>query len=251
MLTENKFSKYLLYAVGEIFLVVIGILIALNINNWNTDQQLRKEEVKYLQKLKVDLQADLQNLDAFIIARNEKVSSALALLEMPMPDNEEAEFKLDNLINSLFHWKEYAPRTNTLQELTSSAKLSILQNDSIKTLLLDIEAKNLLESTGNEHMKREFHKYLYDRHTVLRELSPTMDTRATTIAMRPVRNTLITPEQLLILNKQSEAFLTDLTVRNGLKLAALNNAHLAGMYKILILETERLIGFIDEDLKEK
>ncbi|AGC78091.1 hypothetical protein DDD_2964 [Nonlabens dokdonensis DSW-6] len=36
MLTENKFSKYLLYAIGEIVLVVIGILIALYINNWNS-----------------------------------------------------------------------------------------------------------------------------------------------------------------------------------------------------------------------
>jgi hypothetical protein len=40
ILTENKFSKYFLYAIGEIILVVIGILIALRINNWN---ELRKE----------------------------------------------------------------------------------------------------------------------------------------------------------------------------------------------------------------
>ena len=39
LLTENKFSKYLLYAIGEIFLVVIGILIALQINNWNERQK--------------------------------------------------------------------------------------------------------------------------------------------------------------------------------------------------------------------
>ena len=39
MLTQNKFSKYLLYAIGEIILVVIGILIALSINNWNEKQK--------------------------------------------------------------------------------------------------------------------------------------------------------------------------------------------------------------------
>ena len=40
LLTENKFSKYLLYAIGEIILVVIGILIALQINNWNEGRKL-------------------------------------------------------------------------------------------------------------------------------------------------------------------------------------------------------------------
>jgi len=42
MLTENKFNKYLLYAMGEIILVVIGILIALSINNWNENRKINK-----------------------------------------------------------------------------------------------------------------------------------------------------------------------------------------------------------------
>jgi hypothetical protein len=44
MISQNKFSKYLLYAIGEIILVVIGILIALNINNWNESNKLIKRE---------------------------------------------------------------------------------------------------------------------------------------------------------------------------------------------------------------
>ena len=43
LLTENKFSKYLIYALGEIVLVVIGILIALQINNWNQSKQEQKQ----------------------------------------------------------------------------------------------------------------------------------------------------------------------------------------------------------------
>ncbi|WP_455170525.1 DUF6090 family protein [Aegicerativicinus sediminis] len=52
---ENKTSKYFKYAVGEIILVVIGILIALQINNWNENRKLRKTEVKLLSELKDDL----------------------------------------------------------------------------------------------------------------------------------------------------------------------------------------------------
>jgi hypothetical protein len=56
LLTENKFSKYLLYAIGEIILVVIGILIALQINNWNIYQNDRIKEKKILHELVVNLE---------------------------------------------------------------------------------------------------------------------------------------------------------------------------------------------------
>ena len=48
LLTENKFSKYLIYAIGEIILVVIGILIALQINNWNEEKQNQNLETHFI-----------------------------------------------------------------------------------------------------------------------------------------------------------------------------------------------------------
>jgi len=62
MLTENKFSKYLIYAVGEIILVVIGILIALQINNLNQAKKDRDYEVKMLSEIEKGLRLDLSNL---------------------------------------------------------------------------------------------------------------------------------------------------------------------------------------------
>ena len=55
LLTENKFTKYLIYAIGEIVLVVIGILIALQINNWNETRQIKKVEQEILYVLLEDL----------------------------------------------------------------------------------------------------------------------------------------------------------------------------------------------------
>ena len=57
-MTENKFSKYFLYAIGEIFLVVVGILIALQINNWNEGRKTAVHENSVLSKLVKDLRAD-------------------------------------------------------------------------------------------------------------------------------------------------------------------------------------------------
>ena len=58
LLTENKFSKYLLYAVGEILLVVIGILIALQINNWNENKKIESKRQDYYLQLLDDLNKD-------------------------------------------------------------------------------------------------------------------------------------------------------------------------------------------------
>lgn len=57
LLSENKFSKYLLYAIGEIILVVIGILIALSINNWNENRKQKAEA------LLMSLESELKELE--------------------------------------------------------------------------------------------------------------------------------------------------------------------------------------------
>ena len=60
LLTENKFSKYLLYAIGEIILVVIGILIALQFNTWQIEKKDRQIERTLLENIKRDLESDIQ-----------------------------------------------------------------------------------------------------------------------------------------------------------------------------------------------
>ena len=67
LLTENKFSKYLIYAIGEIILVVIGILIALSINNWNEEKKLRKLERTYLLGILDDLKTDTTKINTVVI----------------------------------------------------------------------------------------------------------------------------------------------------------------------------------------
>lgn len=61
LLSENRFSTYLLYACGEIILVVIGILIALQINNWNEKRISVQKEIVFLEEIHEDLIGDLEN----------------------------------------------------------------------------------------------------------------------------------------------------------------------------------------------
>ena len=65
LITDNKFSKYLLYAVGEILLVVIGILIAIQVDNWNEERQEKERLNKHLIELKSSLLKDIKDLRGF------------------------------------------------------------------------------------------------------------------------------------------------------------------------------------------
>ena len=59
---EGKTSKYFRYALGEIILVVVGILIALQINNWNETKKTQRQEIKILQQLQIDLKYNLEEI---------------------------------------------------------------------------------------------------------------------------------------------------------------------------------------------
>ena len=71
LLTQNKLSKYLLYAVGEIVLVIIGILIALQINNWNINVKNNNLKKEILKDVYYEFVIDRDKLNAITI-KNQK-----------------------------------------------------------------------------------------------------------------------------------------------------------------------------------
>ena len=75
LLSEGKTEKYFKYAIGEIILVVIGILIALQINNWNNERILAKEEKLLLANLKEEYQENLLNLNIAIKKRESQMNA--------------------------------------------------------------------------------------------------------------------------------------------------------------------------------
>ena len=80
MLTQKSISKYLLYAVGEILLVMVGILLALQVNNWNERRKAKQVEFTLLTELKKSVEEDIESIKV-VIDRNESyVSSANIVL---------------------------------------------------------------------------------------------------------------------------------------------------------------------------
>jgi hypothetical protein len=77
---QNKTGKYFKYAIGEIVLVVIGILIALQINNLNESAKNKRQELVILENILQDLQNDKIGLNSIIERRASKVTSAKIMI---------------------------------------------------------------------------------------------------------------------------------------------------------------------------
>lgn len=130
LLQQNKVTQYLAYAIGEIFLVVIGILIALQINTWNELRKIRQYEVKMLKELKATLERDRGYFSSQIPRLTNKQKAANRLLSM-LENKEENLDTLNKYFSNL--------RFEVLFQYNSGAYGSIksggidkISNDSIR-----------------------------------------------------------------------------------------------------------------------
>lgn len=251
LLTENKFSKYLIYAGGEILLVMIGILLALQVSNWNTSKQNRSVERNYLKNLKVDLEVDLYNLDSLSKDRTNKSESALKLLKLSGATSTKELISLDSLYTNVFTWTSFIPRTTTREELISSGQLNLIQSDRIKALILILNQQNDKIIVQREHMRREYDHYLYDRTTANRSIFIIFEFETLLKTGKRVIDSTITNTQLESYYNQSEFIQNDLTIENGLKLATGNNLYIKGLYEKMRQNIEALIRLINDDLNKR
>jgi hypothetical protein len=133
LLSENNFSKYLLYAIGEIFLVVIGILIALQINNWNEEKQNRNKEQLLLRQLLVEYNSNLEQIDNKIFIREEGITSALRLLNYRNLNSLKISNDSVNLnISRLIMRPTFDPELGVSTELINSGNLYLISNSELR-----------------------------------------------------------------------------------------------------------------------
>ena len=132
MLKENKTSKYLIYALGEIILVVIGILIALQINNWNEGQKdLGREHVVLIQ-LRDEYQTNLSQLEEKMGQRSSIIEASLRLLSAIDQNSALHEDSLAQLFINLYQAPTFDPIQN---DLISSGSIRLIQNKELKLYL--------------------------------------------------------------------------------------------------------------------
>ena len=159
---QNKVRTYLLYAVGEIALVMIGILLALQVNNWNQDRYQRNEEINYLRNLKSDLQKDIELLNANMEFTIDDIESTAWLTSHSQKGNLDSIYLfIENVVVTMSSM-DFTPNQNTFEEMRSSGKLSIISNETIKKQLLALNEHYISIEYTEAHVKREYEVYLWD-----------------------------------------------------------------------------------------
>jgi hypothetical protein len=137
LLAENKFTKYLLYAIGEIVLVVIGILIALSINNWNQNRIDDKNEQIYLRGLRQEFHTSKLKLTELIAVNQSNYNGAKKILEFVSSKKDApSEEPFSQLLYPSFSRDiSFNPNNSLLSEMINSGNLKNLSNAELRRQL--------------------------------------------------------------------------------------------------------------------
>ncbi|WP_350293377.1 DUF6090 family protein [uncultured Croceitalea sp.] len=132
MLSEGKTGKYFKYAIGEIILVVIGILIALQINNWNENRKANTLEKSYYCLLLDDLKQDKQQVDVLKTLVKERISYSNQMISVIQQDQSDATKFGENLRYAIrLAANSFQPNDATYEDIKSSGNLSIIKDKKI------------------------------------------------------------------------------------------------------------------------
>jgi hypothetical protein len=184
LLAEGKTTRYFKYAIGEIILVVIGILIALGINNWNNERQLKTNNKVFLNKMLKDLDANEKRLTRIVydtLVQNqpasleEAVKASDSILRLTYIGLNESHFNY--LMSSRFSsgGSILNLNDNTFSELTNTGKLYTLGSETLVEAItayykrVEREAaynlvNNKYVSDGFEKFEDGFGKLMMDYH---------------------------------------------------------------------------------------
>ena len=162
LLSEGKTGKYFKYAIGEIILVVIGILIALAINNWYEQNKIDKSINSHLEILKQNLiedQAQLQNLKENMTENIKWADSSMAQLKTIIPVNNSIKKYLVLLTREF----QFSPNTNGIETITQSNEIPAL-NTELRTAVLNyyalIERAEEREHISNTQIQTKYEPYV-------------------------------------------------------------------------------------------
>lgn len=130
---NRQLRKYLLYAIGEILLVVIGILIALQVNNLNEASKERQNELAYLQRIRIDIAQDIGELEGHFLRDTMKLDAYTYLGRALLEERSYLDYSvfLENMQKaSRIHWFE--GKNTVFEEMKASGKLSLISSDTLR-----------------------------------------------------------------------------------------------------------------------
>ncbi|MBT8308571.1 MAG: hypothetical protein KJN85_16640 [Maribacter sp.] len=242
LITKGNFKKYLIYAIGEIILVVAGILIALSINNWNERRKTEILELEYLKRLRTDLKVDSLYLNNEMQECKKAMKGSYQYIHKAYETQNSIEDYVD-LVEFLIHRTEnLVVQNSTYTELNNAGLLSIIQNKVLKDSLIAlyreyeyvasrIKEFNDYHSRFLSSIKVYGRKYAKDRSRIF--------------------------DQNHMFNETEWKFINDPTSQDfkdqewAQAMYYVKNAEALELHKKLIIRVKFLIGQIDRELEQR
>jgi len=174
LVSENRLSKYLLYAAGEIILVVVGILLALQINNWNEQSRIRAFEKAILNEIGASLLQDKQKL----LENEKEINEAVRAIDMLLDTGEKDRETIARLLGKVVRFNRFLPRTSAFEvlkskDLTVISDVNLRQDiveyyDEIAMTVIEGLADVELEFTQEWYpvLRREFIEFKFEQYAM-------------------------------------------------------------------------------------
>lgn len=239
--TKEKLKTFMGYAFGEVIIVIIGILLALEFDTWQSDTEARETELGYLHGFVEDKKIDNAKMIDFFATKEKQYRAAIEILKYY--ENDSAAIHIDSFLYDLYTvsaWYDFNPTSNTYNQLINSGHFELIQNETIKHQIIELrEAYDQLDAY-HEHLLHDYRQYLYKIFEIidLKTLEVTNNTTAISFAKDAE------------VQQQVAEVIRNTTVKNGVHLFRYNHEYQGRAIYLDILEKIKiLLREINKEIK--
>lgn len=238
LIEQNRMGKYFKYAIGEIALVMIGILLAVQANNWNVDRKAKLELKQSLTKLLVELNQDRNFLNG-VIRQNASYISMLdsCLIILKNPSDYSLE-KFDNFFSYTNYTISFDYSSESFDELSKQGKLKLIRNSKLPD--------SLVSYYGNKNYQGVEEALANHTRDNLRAYTTGFDFLNSTDDISNYK-----ASDFGIKRKTLENYRNDVRIINGIRFKLVLHRFIELAYKEILPRTDFLIKTIEEELNEE
>lgn len=242
-LSSSRARKYLLYAAGEIALVVIGILIAVQINNWNEGRKEVEREQKILVSLQREISANITELNS-VIDRH-KYSGALTrelLTIFSAPGSFFDVIYLDSLVENASSPHSFTPQLGVVKSVISTGEINYLQDEQVVDFVSTFEDENAKLMRGFSRLVTIWGEHLWPRENLyIRRLNRAQENKKSwfEFTLPPSRHV-----------SDYERFFADVVLENTYMLMLYDHTYLIIREEILLEQMKEILTLVESRIVE-
>ena len=156
LIKDGNLKKYLLYAIGEILLVMIGISLAFQVNNWNDNQIKKNTEIKYYENIRDQIVDDKELIQGQVYYNNKYMTQFTYANEIIETNDRSKMDTLGVILRNLTNYSDFDREGNIYETMVNSGEIKLLQNHNIVEGIRELEERynyiNRMESIHYDAM---------------------------------------------------------------------------------------------------